>query len=169
MTVNNVDVNSLVLQIAIERIEILKDGASSIYGSDAVGGVATDRKPVKETKISTRVPLHSQPSPAGMEKLSTVVWTGRIISPQFHRTDGSRRERCGGQAGGTGSRLSLGRAVEGATAQSRTDRARGSKPRAPRRLRLYYLKHRGVRASGLRPPSPTTGELMTDGVLLSRL
>jgi outer membrane receptor for ferrienterochelin and colicin len=40
VTVNNVDVNSLVPQIAIERIEILKDGASSIYGSDAVGGVA---------------------------------------------------------------------------------------------------------------------------------
>ena len=40
VTVNNVDVNSLVPQIMIERIEILKDGASSIYGSDAVGGVA---------------------------------------------------------------------------------------------------------------------------------
>lgn len=40
VTVNNVDVNSLVPQIAIERIEILKDGASSLYGSDAVGGVA---------------------------------------------------------------------------------------------------------------------------------
>jgi iron complex outermembrane receptor protein len=40
VTVSNVDVNSLVPQIAIERIEILKDGASSLYGSDAVGGVA---------------------------------------------------------------------------------------------------------------------------------
>jgi outer membrane receptor for ferrienterochelin and colicin len=40
VTVGSVDVNSLVPQIAIERIEILKDGASSIYGSDAVGGVA---------------------------------------------------------------------------------------------------------------------------------
>ncbi|HEU4625108.1 MAG TPA: TonB-dependent receptor [Steroidobacteraceae bacterium] len=40
VTMNNVDVNSLVPQIAIERIEILKDGASSLYGSDAVGGVA---------------------------------------------------------------------------------------------------------------------------------
>ena len=28
------------------------------------------------------------------------------------------------------------------------------KSRAPRRLRLYYLKHRGVRASGLRPLPP---------------
>jgi len=40
VTVNNVDVNSLVPQIAIERIDVLKDGASSTYGSDAVGGVA---------------------------------------------------------------------------------------------------------------------------------
>jgi iron complex outermembrane receptor protein len=40
VTLTNVDVNSLVPQIMIDRIEILKDGASSIYGSDAVGGVA---------------------------------------------------------------------------------------------------------------------------------
>jgi iron complex outermembrane recepter protein len=40
VTLTSVDVNSLVPQIMIERIEILKDGASSIYGSDAVGGVA---------------------------------------------------------------------------------------------------------------------------------
>jgi outer membrane receptor for ferrienterochelin and colicin len=40
VTLGNVDVNSLVPQIAIDRIEILKDGASSLYGSDAVGGVA---------------------------------------------------------------------------------------------------------------------------------
>jgi outer membrane receptor for ferrienterochelin and colicin len=40
VTLTNVDVNSLVPQIMIERIEILRDGASSIYGSDAVGGVA---------------------------------------------------------------------------------------------------------------------------------
>jgi outer membrane receptor for ferrienterochelin and colicin len=40
VTLTSVDVNALVPQIMIERIEILKDGASSIYGSDAVGGVA---------------------------------------------------------------------------------------------------------------------------------
>jgi iron complex outermembrane recepter protein len=33
-----VDVNSIPLE-AVERIEVLKDGASAIYGSDAVGGV----------------------------------------------------------------------------------------------------------------------------------
>jgi iron complex outermembrane receptor protein len=35
-----VDVNSLIPQIAIERIDILKDGAAALYGSDAVAGVA---------------------------------------------------------------------------------------------------------------------------------
>lgn len=33
------DVNSLVPAIAIERIEVLKDGASALYGTDAVAGV----------------------------------------------------------------------------------------------------------------------------------
>jgi iron complex outermembrane receptor protein len=36
---NVVDVNSLVPEIAIQRIEVLKDGASAIYGTDAVAGV----------------------------------------------------------------------------------------------------------------------------------
>ena len=37
-TRNFVDLNSLPLE-AVDRIEILKDGASAIYGADAVGGV----------------------------------------------------------------------------------------------------------------------------------
>jgi iron complex outermembrane receptor protein len=35
-----VDLSSLVPMIAVERLEILKDGAASLYGSDAVAGVA---------------------------------------------------------------------------------------------------------------------------------
>lgn len=35
-----VDVNSLMPAIAIKRVEVLKDGASAIYGSDAIAGVA---------------------------------------------------------------------------------------------------------------------------------
>ncbi|MBL4871739.1 MAG: TonB-dependent receptor [Robiginitomaculum sp.] len=38
--VSFVDTSSLVPSIAIERLEILKDGASAIYGSEAVAGVA---------------------------------------------------------------------------------------------------------------------------------
>ena len=36
---NFVDINSLVPMIAIEEVEILKDGASALYGTDAVAGV----------------------------------------------------------------------------------------------------------------------------------
>ena len=35
-----VDTNSLVPNIAVDRLEVLKDGASAIYGSEAVAGVA---------------------------------------------------------------------------------------------------------------------------------
>ncbi len=38
--INFVDTSSLIPLIAIERVEILKDGASALYGSDAVAGVA---------------------------------------------------------------------------------------------------------------------------------
>jgi iron complex outermembrane recepter protein len=34
-----VDINSLVPPIALQRVEVLKDGASALYGSDAVAGV----------------------------------------------------------------------------------------------------------------------------------
>jgi len=37
--INFVDTNSLVPQIAVKRIEIVKDGAAAIYGTDAVAGV----------------------------------------------------------------------------------------------------------------------------------
>ena len=38
-TDGRVDVNSLVPSILLERVEVLKDGASGVYGSDAVAGV----------------------------------------------------------------------------------------------------------------------------------
>lgn len=37
--INFVDTNALVPQIAIKRLEIIKDGAAAIYGTDAVAGV----------------------------------------------------------------------------------------------------------------------------------
>ncbi|MEP0191917.1 MAG: TonB-dependent receptor [Erythrobacter sp.] len=37
-----VDINTLLPQIAIDRVEILKDGAASLYGSDAVAGVVNN-------------------------------------------------------------------------------------------------------------------------------
>ncbi len=38
MTTNFVDINTIPVA-AIERVEVLKDGASALYGTDAVAGV----------------------------------------------------------------------------------------------------------------------------------
>ncbi|SEA19168.1 TonB-dependent receptor [Microbulbifer marinus] len=53
ITTNFVDINSIPLA-AVERVEILKDGASAIYGSDAVAGVVNLvlRKDFEGTEIS---------------------------------------------------------------------------------------------------------------------
>jgi len=50
-----IDLNSIPLS-AIERVEILKDGASAIYGSDAIAGVLNFilKRDVQETTISVR-------------------------------------------------------------------------------------------------------------------
>lgn len=52
-----VDINSLVPLIAIQRIEVVKDGAGATYGSDAVAGVVNfiTRKSVDRPEVSARV------------------------------------------------------------------------------------------------------------------
>lgn len=52
-----VDINSLVPLIAIQRIEVVKDGAAATYGSDAVAGVVNfiTRKSVDRPEVSARV------------------------------------------------------------------------------------------------------------------
>lgn len=60
---NVVDVNGLVPQIMISNVEILKDGASSLYGSDAVGGVVNiftrDDFEGLELRAQTNIVTHS--------------------------------------------------------------------------------------------------------------
>ncbi|MXO72966.1 TonB-dependent receptor plug domain-containing protein [Alteraurantiacibacter buctensis] len=60
---NVVDVNGLVPQIMIGNVEILKDGASSLYGSDAVGGVVNmftrDDFEGMELRAQTNIVTHS--------------------------------------------------------------------------------------------------------------
>lgn len=48
------DINSLVPSIALRRIEVVKDGASAIYGSDAVAGVVNfvTRRAVERPEVS---------------------------------------------------------------------------------------------------------------------
>lgn len=52
-----VDINSLVPLIAVQRLEVVKDGAAATYGSDAVAGVVNfiTRKSVDRPEISARV------------------------------------------------------------------------------------------------------------------
>lgn len=54
---NVVDVNSLVPEIMLQRLEILKDGASALYGSDAVAGVVNfiTNENFEGLKVNTRV------------------------------------------------------------------------------------------------------------------
>ncbi|MDD3798226.1 MAG: TonB-dependent receptor [Novosphingobium sp.] len=52
-----VDINSLVPLIAVERVEVIKDGGAATYGSDAVAGVVNfiTRKRVDRPEVSARV------------------------------------------------------------------------------------------------------------------
>lgn len=51
-----VDINSLVPMIALERVEVVKDGASAVYGSDAVAGVVNfiTRRAVEGPELAVR-------------------------------------------------------------------------------------------------------------------
>lgn len=52
-----VDINSMVPLIAVQRLEVVKDGAAATYGSDAVAGVVNfiTRKRVERPELSARV------------------------------------------------------------------------------------------------------------------
>jgi outer membrane receptor protein involved in Fe transport len=58
---SSVDLNSIPTA-SIERIEVLKDGASAVYGSDAIGGVVNliTRKGFKGTEVAGTAGLSSQ-------------------------------------------------------------------------------------------------------------
>ena len=64
-----VDINTLMPQIAVERVEILKDGASSLYGSDAVAGVVNHI--TRDDLVGAEVVfclLYTSPSPRDRQK-----------------------------------------------------------------------------------------------------
>ncbi|MHB8285111.1 MAG: TonB-dependent receptor plug domain-containing protein [Caulobacteraceae bacterium] len=61
-----VDYNIIPLEL-VDHVEVLKDGASSIYGADAIGGVATSSpsrtsKGFASTRIMARVAMATEPS-----------------------------------------------------------------------------------------------------------
>ncbi|WP_199609236.1 TonB-dependent receptor [Flocculibacter collagenilyticus] len=69
-----IDLNSIPLA-AIERIEILKDGASALYGSDAIAGVVNFimKKDYQDTAISAR---YDKPQESGGTSYNFSVSTG---------------------------------------------------------------------------------------------
>ncbi len=76
-----VDLN-LIPQIAIERIEVLKDGASALYGSDALGGVINivTKKNFTGTEVSSKV--------SGSEKPGGTTYDLSLLNgTQFEKSD----------------------------------------------------------------------------------
>lgn len=68
------DLNTIPLAI-VERIEVLEDGASAIYGSDAIAGVVNiiTRKQFKGTELHT---YYGEYSRGGETKEASVTWGG---------------------------------------------------------------------------------------------
>jgi iron complex outermembrane receptor protein len=80
--VSSFDLNILPLA-AIERVEILKDGASSIYGSDAIAGVVNII--TKKTEGATFDAFVSQPEESGGEQYRLTASWGKEFERGYFR------------------------------------------------------------------------------------
>lgn len=71
---STVDLNSIPLS-AIERIEVLTDGASALYGSDAIAGVVNFilKRDQRDTEVSVR---YSAPQKSGGQSYNASISTG---------------------------------------------------------------------------------------------
>ncbi|MBV8037226.1 TonB-dependent siderophore receptor [Roseateles sp.] len=71
----------LIPRNAIERVEVLRDGASSIYGSDAVGGVVNfiTRKQYKGTQLKAQTVQPQMKGGAREVRLSLLTGTGDLV------------------------------------------------------------------------------------------
>jgi len=81
-----VDVNHIPVN-AIERIEVLKDGASAIYGSDAIGGVINFilRKDYKGGEVTPYANLTQHPGGRGWGANGLLGW-GNMAAEGFNAT-----------------------------------------------------------------------------------
>jgi iron complex outermembrane receptor protein len=82
----SVDVNHIPVA-AIERVEVLKDGASAIYGSDAIGGVINFilRKDYKGGEITPYVNRTQHPGGRGWGASGLLGW-GNMAADSFNAT-----------------------------------------------------------------------------------
>src|SRR6266699_5325035 len=83
---STVDVNHIPVA-AIERIEVLKDGASAIYGSDAIGGVINFilRKDYKGGEVTPYANITQHPAGRGWGASGLVGW-GSMAQDNFNAT-----------------------------------------------------------------------------------
>lgn len=97
-SVNAFDLGSIPL-VGIERVDVLKDGASSIYGSDAIAGVInyiTDRSDGGEVDFFTEVPFETGGEVFRGSATYGDSWDNgrfRITADYYHRNELARRDR----------------------------------------------------------------------------
>ena len=99
--VTSVDINNLAPAIMIERVEVLTDGASALYGSDAVAGVVNviTRNSFEGIELKTEMQSIAEIGSndftvgallGGRSTGTSVVWSGTIRSPTSPRKIASR-------------------------------------------------------------------------------
>lgn len=86
-----VDINSLVPMIALQRVEVVKDGASAVYGSDAVAGVINfiTRRGVDRPEISAKYAVADGSGESVIEALGGFGLLGgdlTLAASHFHRS-----------------------------------------------------------------------------------
>lgn len=79
-----VDIASIPIS-AIERVEVLKDGASAVYGSDAVAGVVNFilRREIKQTEVSTTVGAPTRAGGGTEAKVSILTGFGDFDKDRY--------------------------------------------------------------------------------------
>ena len=86
-----VDINSLVPMIALQRVEVVKDGASAVYGSDAVAGVVNfiTQRGVGRPEVSAKYAVADGSEESVIEALGGVRLLGgdlTLAASHFHRS-----------------------------------------------------------------------------------
>ncbi|MEW6539492.1 MAG: TonB-dependent receptor [Pseudomonadota bacterium] len=86
-----VDINALVPMIALQRVEVVKDGASAVYGSDAVAGVVNfiTRRGVDRPEVSAKYAVADGSEESVIEALGGFGLLGgdlTLAASHFHRS-----------------------------------------------------------------------------------
>lgn len=93
-----VDINSLVPMIALQRVEVVKDGASAVYGSDAVAGVVNfiTRRGVGQPEVNAKYAVADGSEESVIEAIGGLRLLGgdlTLAASHFHRAALASDER----------------------------------------------------------------------------